>query len=132
MRCQHRITREAEFSAAHRLPGHPGPCAALHGHNWRVRLTLCRAGLDEAGMVLDFADVKRILQEVLAALDHRLLNEVPPFDRLAPTAEHLARHLAEQVAAQLAARPGAGPQGPAVHCVEVWENDRSAASYHAH
>jgi 6-pyruvoyltetrahydropterin/6-carboxytetrahydropterin synthase len=71
---------------------------------------------------MDFAELKRLLKEITAPFDHRNLNEIPPFDRLNPTAEHLARHIAEETARRL-------PPGPAVRRVEVWETATSCAIY---
>ncbi len=75
------------FSAAHRLPGHPGPCAAMHGHNFEVTAELAATTL-ASGMVADFGDVRAALKNALARLDHTCLNDVPELSP--PTAEVLA------------------------------------------
>ncbi|MDA1195882.1 MAG: 6-carboxytetrahydropterin synthase QueD [Planctomycetota bacterium] len=81
------VARRFEFQAAHHLPRHPGKCRNLHGHTYRLDV-LCRGPIDpESGMVVDFADVKQIVQaEVLGPLDHTLLNDIIEY----PTAEHIA------------------------------------------
>ncbi|MBE3098348.1 MAG: 6-carboxytetrahydropterin synthase QueD [Planctomycetes bacterium] len=111
----------AEFSAAHNLRNYKGKCERLHGHNWRVDLRL-RGGLNREGMVLDFVEVKRILAEVLDPFDHAYLNETPPFDRLNPSSENLARIIAGAVAKRL-------PRGVRVASVTCWESARCAATY---
>jgi 6-pyruvoyltetrahydropterin/6-carboxytetrahydropterin synthase len=116
------VVKEIEFSAAHTLRGHRGPCERLHGHNYRARVALAAAVLDPQGMVLDFTDFKRILREATAPLDHADLSGVPPFDTVNSTAENLARHIAAEVARRL-------PPGPRVHRVEVWETSTSCAIY---
>ena len=79
------------FDAAHALPGYDGPCQYLHGHTWDVEVVVAGGMLDEVGMLYDFKDAKRDLHGVLENFDHRCLNDVPPFDEINPTAEHLAR-----------------------------------------
>ena len=87
------LTVEREFSAAHRMHGHPGACARLHGHNYRVLLTVEGERLDETGILVDFAELRRIFDDILDELDHRDLNEIPPFDAINPSSENLARYL---------------------------------------
>jgi len=111
-----------EFSAAHNLRAYRGKCERLHGHTWRVDLYLTGTDLGAEGMVLDFAEAKRILEAVLADLDHAYLNEVPPFDRINPSSENLARVLAERVAERL-------PEGVRLTALTVWESDRCGATY---
>ena len=117
------ICRDFEFAAAHRIRGHRGGCENLHGHNYRVRVCLQARELDELGMVLDFAELKAMMKEIVEPLDHRTINDVPPFDERNTTAELLAAWVYEQVGRRLA---GDRVQ---VSRVEVWENDRSCAVY---
>jgi 6-pyruvoyltetrahydropterin/6-carboxytetrahydropterin synthase len=116
------LTIQSDFSAAHNLREYEGKCERLHGHNWQVDLVLAGEGLNDEGMVLDFVEAKRILGEVLDRFDHAYLNEVPPFDRLNPSSENLARVIAEAVAARL-------PAGIRVASVTTWESARCAATY---
>ena len=92
------ITVSGAFSAAHRLPGHPGPCAAMHGHNFAVTVALEAASLKD-GMVADFLDVKAALDAVFARLDHACLNDIP--ELAPPTAEVLAAWIFGQLRARL-------------------------------
>jgi 6-pyruvoyltetrahydropterin/6-carboxytetrahydropterin synthase len=101
------LTVETSFSAAHFLEEHPSHCGRLHGHNWTVGVTVAGDRLNTAGMVVDFAVLKQVIQEAVAVFDHRYLNELPPFcDGVQPTAENIARQIWGTVAAKLAACAG--------------------------
>lgn len=107
-----RVTQELRFCYGHRLLGHPGKCARLHGHNARVFVVLRADGVDAQGMVIDFDTVedrtRRYLDE---ALDHRmLLQQGDPACaalagigesfvalEVAPTAENLAKLIYQQL-----------------------------------
>ena len=71
-----RVTRSFTFEAAHRLPWHTGRCRNLHGHSYRLEVTV-EGPLDEGGMVLDFEDLKAAVQrQVVDRYDHTLLNDL--------------------------------------------------------
>ncbi|MBV8202881.1 MAG: 6-carboxytetrahydropterin synthase QueD [Acidobacteria bacterium] len=97
----HTIFKDFSFAAAHAIRGHTGGCENLHGHNYRVRVHLRARRLDALGMVLDFAELKAIMQEVLGPFDHRVLNEVPPFDERNTTAELLAQYVYDEVSRRM-------------------------------
>jgi 6-pyruvoyltetrahydropterin/6-carboxytetrahydropterin synthase len=120
----HTIFKDFSFAAAHAIRGHTRGCENLHGHNYRVRVYLQAAALDTLGMVLDFADLKEMMHEVLSPFDHRVLNDIPPFDQRNTTAELLAQHVYEEVERRLA-----GQQRVQVIRAEVWENDSSCAVF---
>lgn len=98
------ITRRIEFSASHRCASDLLSAAendalygvetnpAGHGHNYTLEVTLEGEPDPVTGMIIDLKDVKAILErEIVGPMDHRHLNhEVPPFDRVVPTAENLA------------------------------------------
>ncbi len=113
---------ESDFASAHQLREYQGKCENLHGHNWRVLLKVKSRQLDASGMALDFGILKKILKECLERLDHKFLNETPPFDKVNPTSENLARHLFEEIGALL-------PGSVAVHELTVWESEKCAATY---
>jgi len=119
------LTVIGTFSAAHRLPGTPGRCERLHGHNWKVEACVAADELDASGMVLDFHDVKAVLRGVLEDLDHCLLNDLPAFQHTLPTAENLARHIHNGLARRL------GSPRVRLTRVRVWESEGTAASYSA-
>jgi 6-pyruvoyltetrahydropterin/6-carboxytetrahydropterin synthase len=120
------IFKDYQIAAAHLIRGHRGECRHLHGHNYRVRVHVAARQLDELGMVVDFADLKRITGEVLDPFDHRVINDVPPFDEINTTAELISRHVCEEVDRRLAAAEGGRVW---VRKVEVWENDTACAIY---
>jgi 6-pyruvoyltetrahydropterin/6-carboxytetrahydropterin synthase len=87
-----RLDVEFTFAAAHRLPRYDGPCFRMHGHNYRFLVALEGEVDPRTGMIADFGEVKRIVQEqVLARVDHRNLNDVLEN----PTAENIARWIWE-------------------------------------
>ena len=116
------LTVEREFSAAHYLREYDGACARMHGHNYRVQITVGGEQLDDAGMLLDFADLKQLCDAVIDQLDHRCLNEIAPFDEINPTSENLARYLYQSVRGGL-------PDAVSVQRVTVFESARSSATY---
>lgn len=116
------LTVEREFSAAHRMRGHPGACARLHGHNYRVLLTVEGEQLDDTGILVDFADLRRICDTILGELDHRDLNEISPFDTINPSSENLARYLFGRTREALGGRAR-------VSRVTVYESPTSSVTY---
>lgn len=77
---QTKISKELRFEAAHRLVGHPGLCKHIHGHSFRLRITVEADGLDEVGMGFEFGKIKAPMQHLIdTKLDHSLiLNEADP------------------------------------------------------
>lgn len=113
------------FAAAHNLRNYKGKCENLHGHNYKVRVKLEGKELDSTGLLYDFVHLKQVIQGVIRTLDHKYLNETPPFDRLNPSAENIARHIYEEASRQLEA----SPNGAGISSITVWETDESAATY---
>lgn len=116
------LTVRATFSAAHRLREYEGNCERLHGHNWRVEVTVESPTLDSRGIALDFRGIKAALNDLLSRFDHRFLNDVPPFDGMNPSSENLARHLFEEMGKSV-------PAPARVARVTVWESDDARAGY---
>lgn len=110
---------QTEFSAAHGIMI-AGAREPLHGHNWRVTAVVGGEKLDADGLLCDFHAVEKALREIVAPFQNRNLHDVPPFDRVNPTAEHVARHIAERLAAGL-------PNGVGVRSVRVTEATNCAA-----
>jgi len=113
---------ETEFAAAHRLREYEGDCERLHGHNWRVRLTLQAERLNALGMVADFREVKDLLGDVLDEFDHAYLNDLERFREINPTTENIARCICEELRPRL-------PEGVRVAAVTAWESPRCSATY---
>jgi 6-pyruvoyltetrahydropterin/6-carboxytetrahydropterin synthase len=121
------ITVEESFAAGHALRGYRGKCENVHGHNYKVEVTLEGEQLDETGLLVDFVELKRWLRNVIERLDHRMLNEIPPFDRVNPTAENMARYFYEEISRAL--RESAGRDRVRVARVRIWETDTTTATY---
>src|SRR5687768_11033829 len=110
---RNRVTKTATFEAAHQLPWHPGKCQRLHGHHYRVEVSV-EGPLDAHGIVVDFDELGRALDsEVVARFDHQYLNEL--IDN--PTAEAIAAEIWKRVEAS----------GLPVVRVAVWETPDSVA-----
>ena len=93
------VTVATSFAAAHRLPEHEGKCSRLHGHTYGLEVTVTGTPQSvgpAAGMVIDFADLKRRVSELLVErLDHQVLNDLFDF---VPTAEAVAAWAFERLA----------------------------------
>lgn len=121
----YRLTIHTSFAAAHNLRHYQGDCENLHGHNWKVEVTVAARDLDQAGLGIDFKVLKKETGRQLELLDHKYLNEIPPFDRLSPSSENIARFLFERLGERL------NNENIRVEMVNVWESDRACASYSA-
>lgn len=119
------ISVEDHFSSAHQLREYQGKCENVHGHNWRIKAVLASTQLDSLGMVLDFTIFKQALKKVLDVLDHKMLNDVPPFDKINPSAENIAFYLYEKMCLEI---EGNYPNIK-VYQIDVWESEKSCASY---
>ena len=117
------LTAEGSFSAAHQLRHYRGECERLHGHNWKVEVSLRSEKLDSLGMVMDFKDLKKLMNEVLGGLDHHYLNELPAFKEANPTTENIAEFLYKEIKGKLNKR------GIRLQQVKVWENDGSSVAF---
>lgn len=84
------ISVTTQFSAAHQIPGYPGACARLHGHNWKVEVTIRAISLDHLGMALDYHQAEMMLAPIIAELDHTHLNDHPFFSDKTTTSENVA------------------------------------------
>jgi len=119
------VAVEETFAAGHALRGYRGKCENVHGHNYRVRVVVEGEKLDSAGLLFDFAELRRRMKEVIDALDHRFLNDLPPFTEVNPSAENIARYFYEQLTERLAA----SANGARLREVVVFESDTTTASY---
>jgi 6-pyruvoyltetrahydropterin/6-carboxytetrahydropterin synthase len=117
------ISVECNFAAGHALRNYKGKCENVHGHNYKVRVTLAGDKLNAAGLLMDFVDLRAEIKEQVEKLDHRFLNDIPPFDQLNPSAENLAKYFCDGI------EPRARSQGLQVLGVTVWETDTTSATY---
>lgn len=113
------LCREYRFEAAHRLPlvpeGHR--CARLHGHSYKVEVALRGPIDEERGWLVDFYDMDRCVEPLIAALDHRTLNEIEGLDN--PTCERLCAWLWARLQ----------PALPGLCEITVWETVDARCSY---
>ncbi|UCF29861.1 MAG: 6-carboxytetrahydropterin synthase QueD [bacterium] len=110
------------FAAAHRLVGSGGRCENLHGHNFKVELKVGGQELGEAGMLIDFSDLKGILRDVLSSLDHQDLNAHRAFAAGSPSSEMIAEFIFRSVEERI--------EGDiSVISVTVSESDTASATY---
>jgi 6-pyruvoyltetrahydropterin/6-carboxytetrahydropterin synthase len=115
---------ERNFSSAHQLRGYKGKCENLHGHNYKIEIFARGRELDHIGLLVDFGELKTAADDIVQYLDHRNINELPPFDaELNPSAENLARYILERVAAQV------GDERVQVYKVRCYETPTSVATY---
>jgi 6-pyruvoyltetrahydropterin/6-carboxytetrahydropterin synthase len=117
------ISVDYSFAAGHALRGYKGKCENVHGHNYRVRVTIAGEQLNSIGLLVDFVDVRAAIKSLVEPLDHRFLNDLAPFDKLNPSAENLAKYISEGL--ELKVRP----EGLQVKSVTVWETDLTSATY---
>ena len=111
-----RVKRIFDFEAAHRLPEHPGKCRELHGHSYRLVVTVDRPVDPRTGLAIDFSDLKGIVRrEAVDLLDHSYVNE-----RIEnPTAEAMAAWIWNRLREPL----------PGLVEVELWETRQCAVVY---
>lgn len=114
------ITR---FAAAHRLTMVGAKCENMHGHNWKIEVVLKGDRLNSAGVLMDFGDVKALLRDIIARLDHQFLNELPMFAGGQPSSERIAAFVADQLQQAL--------DVPTVRVsrVSAWESEDACATW---
>jgi 6-pyruvoyltetrahydropterin/6-carboxytetrahydropterin synthase len=74
-----------------------GDCENLHGHNWKVEVTVATRQLDKSGLGIDFKVLKKETKRILGLLDHKYLNELPFFKDISPSSENIARFVFEEL-----------------------------------
>ncbi len=112
-----------QFAAAHKLRDFKGKCERLHGHNWRIEVILTGEKLNNAGLLIDFKEVKEATDGILEKLDHSFLNELPKFRDQNPSSENIAAYLFERLSSRL------NNNQIKVAKVIAWESDFASASY---
>jgi 6-pyruvoyltetrahydropterin/6-carboxytetrahydropterin synthase len=117
------ISVDYTFAAGHALRNYKGKCENVHGHNYKVRVTLAGAKLNADGLLMDFVELRAEIKRLVEKLDHHFLNDIPPFDKLNPSAENLAEYICGEI------KPQAAHQGLQVQGVTVWETDTTSATY---
>ena len=121
------VSVEETFAAGHALRGYRGKCENVHGHNYRVELTLEGPELDAIGLLVDFVEVKRLIHGVVDRLDHRFINDLAPFDVVNPSAENLAKYFYDETAKQMHEMTAGRVR---VKDCTLYETDTSFATYY--
>jgi len=112
------------FAAAHNLNNYQGECENLHGHNWRVEVSVTAKELDKAGLCIDFKILKAETKELLNTLDHKYLNERDCFKGDSPSSENISRYVYQELSSRL------NDGNVKVDTITVWESDFACASYY--
>jgi 6-pyruvoyltetrahydropterin/6-carboxytetrahydropterin synthase len=118
------LSIETSFASAHQLRGYKGKCEKLHGHNWKVQVSVTAERLNEIDLAMDFHDLKKITTEVVSPLDHALLNDIFPFTEKNPSSENIAKWIYESIKKKI------NDDNVRVSAVTVWESDTASASYY--
>lgn len=84
------ISKEFAFEASHILPRHQGKCSRLHGHSWKLRITVFGDVEKETGFVMDYAELSKLVQPIVDRFDHQHLNAFVRY----PSSENIATHIA--------------------------------------
>lgn len=113
----------ADFASAHSLRDYPGDCRRLHGHNWKLEVEVDATALDDLGMGVDFKVIKNAARQLAGTLDHRYLNDIPPFDTINPTAENIAAFFYQGLGETL------NNGRVRVRAVTLWETERACVRY---
>lgn len=117
------VTIIKSFSSAHLLNQIGGKCEELHGHNFKVEVTVAAPDLNECGLLIDFRVVKKWLGVILDQMDHKHLNELSNFAGINPSAENIAKYIYGEM--KLKAKQAEVK----VARVKVWESENAAVSY---
>ena len=117
------VTKQFKFDAAHYLPYYSGACHNLHGHTYHLDVTvtgdvISNINHEKCGMIIDFKDLKSVVQGVLKDYDHKYLNDFYHN----PTAEILVLHLSTKIDSEL-------PEGVRLVRIRLWEGDESYVEY---
>jgi 6-pyruvoyltetrahydropterin/6-carboxytetrahydropterin synthase len=117
------LTVTSHFSGAHRLRYLHGKCEELHGHNWKVEVSVASSRLNQEGVVIDFKVLKQKMEKVLKKLDHTFLNDLPYFSGMEPSSENIARYVFDQMKKELKGHPAR------LKKVTAWESENASATY---
>ncbi len=117
------LTVISHFSGAHRLRYLHGHCEELHGHNWKVEVSVASPKLNPEGVVIDFKVLKQKVEKVLKELDHTYLNDLPYFSGKEPSSENIARYIFETLKKEFKGLPAT------LKKVTAWESEHASATY---
>ena len=115
----------ARFEAAHFLREYRGISEPLHGHSYKVEADLASraGGIDADAIAVDFVSVRHKLEALAKTLDYGCINDVPPFDRINPSAENIAEWFARELGAAVAG------EDAVVQAVTIWEGPVNSVTF---
>jgi len=113
----------SHFAAAHRLAMVAKKCENMHGHNWKIETCVGSENLNNAGVIIDFGEIKNYLAEIIAKLDHTVLNDVGFFRKNNPSSENIAFYIASELQAIIKTRD------IKVISITAWESEDACAIY---
>ncbi len=112
------------FAAAHQLKMVEKKCENLHGHNWKIEIWVAGKTLNNAGVLIDFGELKAHLSNIVSKLDHRFLNDLDYFDdQRPPSSEVIAQYIANELQREIK------DLDIVVDRVTAWESDDACATY---
>jgi len=120
------VSVQEHIDSAHFIKDYQGKCARIHGHTWKIEITLRGLILDDLNILIDFVDVKRMMRVLTEKLDHYVLNEQLKEDNL--TAEFLSRWFYEEFLGVLANDSGF-KLGVRLARVTIWESPECKVMY---
>jgi 6-pyruvoyltetrahydropterin/6-carboxytetrahydropterin synthase len=120
------VSVDETFASGHALRGYRGKCENVHGHNYKVRITLAGEKLDSIGLLFDFRNVKMLVNEIIDQLDHKFLNDLEPFREINPSAENMAKYFYDEIKCRLETRTKGRVH---IKSIKLWETDTTTATY---
>ncbi len=117
------VTIIKSFSAAHLLADIGGKCEELHGHNFKVEITVAAEELNSNGLLIDFRFLKKSLGEILEDIDHKHLNDLNLFAGINPSAENIAKYICEKMDIKVKTT------GVNMVRIKIWESENAAVIY---
>lgn len=117
------VTIIKTFSAAHLLAEIGGKCEELHGHNFKVEVSVGAPDLNSEGILVDFRQVKKWLKDILDRMDHQHLNDLPFFAGKNPSSENIAHYVYQEMDLRVKERALKMMQ------VRVWESETAVVTY---
>jgi len=117
------VTIIKSFSAAHLLAEIGGKCEELHGHNFKVEVTVAAKELNSHGLLIDFRFLKKVLDEILDDIDHKHLNSLTSFAGINPSAENIAKYICEKMEVKVKMAE------VNVVRIKIWESENASVTY---
>jgi 6-pyruvoyltetrahydropterin/6-carboxytetrahydropterin synthase len=114
------------FSSSHQLRGYNGNCERLHGHNWKVEVIVKGEKLNPIGILIDFRELRKMVNSIISRLDHNHLNEIFPFTEENPSSENIARYIYTELEKELHKE---GYNNIYIHRVKIYETEHSFCIY---